>query len=463
MSSKERTQHNDTSPSGQQAVRPETQSTDIPNPAHAAQQGRMASRLLTPGDVLQLQRTLGNQAVNRLLAEMKQCQLTTDANNHSTTTPQSTSNSSKPWIQRRELDIPGYGYVNTNRMTQNELFKLFYKLEDEDVDESIANELNAAYENEEYLPGKKLSQEDKDKVANTLSDPKLVGEAGVSISTLPLQAEELYKAALLEGMKKITDSYHRYALKSRQKPAEDIDIYVNISRAATIMIKEAIGLHGSDAPKLDIIPQRAVPVNKETAQQMLWYLINDHTDMDKIHKQFKANKDAKEEDLIIGEAMTVFLDQDENLQKLHLIDQEWEASEIKGQIRVQTAHGRRQNMEKKHWDTLPVMIHEVLHAMTHPKYMQLGDNYPTALGRDTLVEGTTDLFKNYVLEYWKGARLETRQDIIELITGDPNSQVRKVSSKDYESIKQANDVLSIVSMANLIEAYFNGRTELLGL
>jgi hypothetical protein len=75
MSSKAHANSKDKSPSGHQAVQPEAQSTALHDqpavPARAiqkVQKARTASRLLTSHDLLQLQRTTGNQAVARLLA-----------------------------------------------------------------------------------------------------------------------------------------------------------------------------------------------------------------------------------------------------------------------------------------------------------------------------------------------------------------------------------------------------------
>jgi hypothetical protein len=78
MSSKERTPVNKKAKSNQGGLALATQSRNIPaqqiHPATIIQKARLDPRLLTPGDVLQLQRTMGNQAVGRLLAQKAQRQ-----------------------------------------------------------------------------------------------------------------------------------------------------------------------------------------------------------------------------------------------------------------------------------------------------------------------------------------------------------------------------------------------------
>jgi hypothetical protein len=72
MSSKEQT-HNDRTSSKQRPPKPASENLDTlaqqqPHPATIIQRASRDPSSLTPRDVLQLQRTIGNQAVNRLLA-----------------------------------------------------------------------------------------------------------------------------------------------------------------------------------------------------------------------------------------------------------------------------------------------------------------------------------------------------------------------------------------------------------
>ena len=75
MSSKKQSSKNDKAISKPEARHPVTQNLDIPakeqsHPVVIIQRARLAPRSLTPSDVKQLQRTIGNQAVGKLLAGM---------------------------------------------------------------------------------------------------------------------------------------------------------------------------------------------------------------------------------------------------------------------------------------------------------------------------------------------------------------------------------------------------------
>lgn len=76
MPSKEKAHHNNESLLSHQIVRPQSQSADAHDqpivPVKAAQKVRLTPQLLTTHDVLQLQRTIGNRACSRLIAQVVQ-------------------------------------------------------------------------------------------------------------------------------------------------------------------------------------------------------------------------------------------------------------------------------------------------------------------------------------------------------------------------------------------------------
>jgi hypothetical protein len=95
MSSKKQTYKNDKASSKQQSPKPAVENSDLfarqqSHPAPIIQQAKFDQRLLTPRDVIHLQRTIGNRAVDRQLAEVGLAQLpvapiqrqTVDVNNH---------------------------------------------------------------------------------------------------------------------------------------------------------------------------------------------------------------------------------------------------------------------------------------------------------------------------------------------------------------------------------------------
>ena len=76
MSSKEETHKTDKAGSKPLAAQPTTGNLSIlapqpGDPAAIAQQARLDPRSLTPANLLQLQRTLGNQAVDKLLSRIR--------------------------------------------------------------------------------------------------------------------------------------------------------------------------------------------------------------------------------------------------------------------------------------------------------------------------------------------------------------------------------------------------------
>jgi hypothetical protein len=111
------------------------------------------------------------------------------------------------------------------------------------------------------------------------------------------------------------------------------------------------------------------------------------------------------------------------------------------------------------------MVHEALHALTHRDFLYLGENYPTARGRDILTEGVTDLLKNYVLAQWNEAALN-EEPILSLVAGlqkTRRTSAQKFTSEDYRSIAEAREIAGIVTIEDVIAAYIHGQTGRIGL
>jgi len=297
--------------------------------------------------------------------------------------------------------------------------------------------------------------------------------SGVVASTLPPGDAAGYTDALEVAMRSIVKKFARASATTAKNPEEDVAEYGKILQAALKMVRATLKLGaggGAAAAPPRILAQRRVPTTPETAMHMLWYLINDSTEggeiIDPVHGRFHATKDAEPEKACIEAAMGRLQADEDVLEALYLIDQEWEASEFKGEVRIQTGHKPSENLLAKHWKTLPKMIHESLHALTHPDYLWLCENYPTARGRDILTEGVTDLLKQVVLADWSEERMDADREILDLVMGlqkTRRASAHKADSSDYASIAEAREIEGVVGIDDVIAAYIGGDLARIGL
>jgi hypothetical protein len=303
-----------------------------------------------------------------------------------------------------------------------------------------------------------------------------IDEEGNVQSTLDPEDSANYQATLIEAMQKvITTTYNEYR-KRKDFPQEKLAPYEDVREAAIHMIKTTLGLpvhetlpHEKHKP---IIHQRDVPADEDTAYAMLRYFVDTEPRITNVHATFGATKDAALERDIIDQAMGQAVKGLENgFEKLQFIDREWEATEHQGEIRVQTAYNKAEYKNPKafitrHWKVLPKMIHEVLHALTHPRYKKAAESYRTATGKNTLIEGVTDLLKNLILDAWSEEKLSLDNKVMDLIVGKPRpsrASAEKFSSKDYDEMAIAQNIEKITTLENVIQAYIHGHIELIGL
>jgi LysM repeat protein len=121
------------------------------------------------------------------------------------------------------------------------------------------------------------------------------------------------------------------------------------------------------------------------------------------------------------------------------------------------------------WDVFTILIHEMLHKLAHPNYVQVSQLLEDRAGK-ILREGMLDVMRRDLWDPAEGnlvGRLATTEmaPLRARVEGAvlPYDASQVVYHSDYSEIAEARTIVTAVGMPNAKAAYFLGRAELLGL
>jgi hypothetical protein len=170
---------------------------------------------------------------------------------------------------------------------------------------------------------------------------------------------------------------------------------------------------------------------------------------------------------ILAALIPTYLSIGTNRHRFEVIDRAWPGSEMNGRVGIQRYAGTTPSQQRRgYWDAFQTLIHEYLHAITHPNYTRV----VRSLGRvqkGVLVEGGTSLFTDDVWGSIYPTVIQTDATLRSNVEGRvfPRNLgvIPPIANSHYSSIIQARAIQTIVQPPNMRAAYFLGRTELLGL
>jgi peptidoglycan hydrolase-like protein with peptidoglycan-binding domain len=205
---------------------------------------------------------------------------------------------------------------------------------------------------------------------------------------------------------------------------------------------------------------------KDKARDKVKYLIDSNCDT--ISGEHSAVPSAATEAGILSPIIEEFVDTPAKVQTLLDLDIGWEGAQLSGTVYLQrykstnpdAAKGKEENRIQM-WELFHTCIHEYLHTLAHGDFNTWADTFKAHNDNtryNTLTEGLCDFF---TINVRKTVVPTTVQATVEgpYANGNPPPVI---SPDVYPSHVQAEQMISVVGIKNAQEAYFRGKTKLIG-
>ncbi|MEO1448890.1 MAG: peptidoglycan-binding domain-containing protein, partial [Bacteroidota bacterium] len=197
------------------------------------------------------------------------------------------------------------------------------------------------------------------------------------------------------------------------------------------------------------------------AREKVWYLVV--SNLKEVHEFFSAVPTDKDEEAILTPIVESMVDTPEKVEKILQIETGWEGAQLRGTIYLQryrqdTDEANRTQM----YELFHICIHEYIHGLAHEDYQAYAQELDSAR-YNTLIEGFCDFFTENVRQ-----SMHIDQGLQQQIEGDYYKEGNKVPAASdlelgvYDSIAQAEQIVSIIGTKNAQMAYFKGKTKYIG-
>lgn len=157
----------------------------------------------------------------------------------------------------------------------------------------------------------------------------------------------------------------------------------------------------------------------------------------------------------------------EKIDKLLEIQKAWEATEQQGIVSIQRQKATsKQGNTKKKWEIFYTAMHEYIHQLAHSNFEAWAGALKGAK-EHTLLEGFCDFFVLNVCAKFPPEKLRPYQERVEgskdynKAKPDPIPSIHQASAV-YGAVAQAEQAVGVVGVANVQQAYFKGKVELMG-
>jgi hypothetical protein len=201
------------------------------------------------------------------------------------------------------------------------------------------------------------------------------------------------------------------------------------------------------------------------------YLVTGHRAVDPIYpgrtilNVHNAALDRAAERGILASAITAWIGQGTNRDRILLVRRNWSGVQSGGNIFMQRWDmGNTQANRQQFWRTFRTMIHEYLHKVTHAHY----SDKARTLGRtreQIYTEGGTSYFDRNVWQTLHPQEISSNAQLRETVEGAPYPYDASVIGAwtGYTQVSQFEQIVSEVGEENARAAYFRGLTDRIGL
>jgi len=240
--------------------------------------------------------------------------------------------------------------------------------------------------------------------------------------------------------------------------------FEGIATEAKKQTDEVFGQY-KQGPALSVATGRLIDrsLQPPDAEDLVRYLITNQAEVLPVHTAHNAIPSETSELAIINAIIPSYAAA--HKAELDIIDQAWPGIAHLGIVQIQPfAAATPHETRKVFWENFQTLIHEYLHTITHPDYSRKARSLG-GFKQSILIEGGTSLFTD---EIWRtifpdeiSANVELRKNVEGKIEPFDLSVIPPISH--YDQIAQARAIENEVGKPNMKAAYFEGKTDLLGL